>query len=328
MANQPHGDETQIDVRRALPATFNRVLITAGFLLYAVVLFFAASRWKLPSIGWRAVGFLALAVVSEFIAKVFFALLFKDALHRQGHDVTLKASIYASLIGSAVARLLPAGGALTPTAMAWAVRTEDDETAGAALRATMTSYGGLLLLTGVALGWGASTGRHPLLFTGAVVVGVLLTGAGLFILIGSRWLGAAISRLPERLRRHFGPTGDVGRITPREIALIVARIVLEATVLWAALRAFGIDLTPSQAMVAFGVSTVVGGLPASPGGIGLVEGGLVGVLAGLRFPTGLVVAPVLVYRIIDYWLAAGVGILAAGRMNRHSTVPERRRSTI
>jgi uncharacterized membrane protein YbhN (UPF0104 family) len=53
----------------------------------------------------------------------------------------------------------------------------------------------------------------------------------------------------------------------------VLRVALEAAVLWSALHAFGIDLTPSQAMVAFGMATVIGGLPSTPGGIGLVEGG-------------------------------------------------------
>ena len=314
----PSREESADPPGRALPATFNQALIVVGFLGYAVAVVLAARRWDLPTIGAKAALFLTIAVVAEFVAKLAFAILFRDALERQGHSVTLSAAMYGALIGSAVARLLPAGGALTPSAMAWAVRGEDDQTAGAALRTTMTSYGGLLLLTGIALGWGASTGRHPVLFTSAVIVGALLTTAGLVVLVGSRWLANFIAKLPERLRRHFGPTADGGHITPREIVLIIVRIALEAAVLWSSLWAFGIELSASEAMVAFGISTVVGGLPATPGGIGLVEGGLISVLTAFGWPLGSVVAPVLVYRIIDYWIAAGAGLAAAGQLLRRA----------
>jgi uncharacterized membrane protein YbhN (UPF0104 family) len=310
-------DEAPSGPARALPATFNRLVIGLGFAAYAIALYFAIRRWELPTFDGTALGFLAVALLAELGAKWFFADLFRNAMARQGRIVTAKAAIYASLVGSAVARLLPAGGALTPSAMAWAVRTETDEAAGAALRTAVTSYGGLLVMTGVAMGWGASTGRHPLLFTGEVLASVALTGTGLALLVGSRWLRRFTDLLPDRLRHHFGPTAGGGNVTAREIVLIVLRISLEGTVLWSALWAFGIELSASQAMVAFGISTVVGGLPATPGGVGLVEGGLVGVLIGFGFPAGSVVAPVLVYRIIDYWIAAALGILAASRMTRH-----------
>lgn len=308
------GDTTSPS-RRAVPATFSRATVGLGLIAYAIAFFFAARHWDFPEIGPVAALFLGVALAAELLGKVLFAVLFQDALARQGHVVTLRAAIYASLVGTAVARLIPAGGALTPSAMAWAMRAEDDQTAGAALRTALVSYGGLVLLTGVAIGWGVSTGRHPALFAGEIVVAVLMVAVGVVILAGSRWLAWVVARLPRRLRRHFGPTAQ-GHATPLELALIAARVVLEALVLWSALRAFGIELSPSQAMVAFGVSTVVGGLPLTPGGIGLIEGGLVGVLAGFGFRLNVIVAPVLLYRVIDYWIAAAVGILAAGRMAR------------
>lgn len=300
--------------RRTFTARFNRAVILVGFVIYAVALVFAARRWDFPSLDWRAAGFLAVALAGEFGAKALFALLFADALKRQGQPVGFAASFRAALVGTAAARLLPAGGALTPTAMAWAVRSETDHTAGAALRTSVMSYGGLLLLTGMALGWGLTTGRHPLLFTGAVIASLILISAGTVILVGSRWLPRVVAILPERLQRHFGPTAGGGYITLREAILILLRVAAEATVLWAALAAFGIQLSPSQAMVAFGVSTVVGGIPMTPGGIGLVEGGLVGALAGFGFSAGTVVAPILIYRVIDYWIAGAAGIVAASRV--------------
>ena len=40
----------------------------------------------------------------------------------------------------------------------------------------------------------------------------------------------------------------------------------------------------------------------------LVEGGLIGVLTAYGFSTSAVVAPVLIYRVIDYWIPAGLGL--------------------
>ena len=105
-----------------------------------------------------------------------------------------------------------------------------------------------------------------------------------------------------------------------EVVLVAIRIIGEAGVLWGSLQALGIHLTPSETMVTYGISAIIGGLPALPGGLVLVEGGLIGVLTAYGFSAGGVVAPVLIYRVIDYWIPAGVGLgtwaLIAGNRNR------------
>ena len=80
--------------------------------------------------------------------------------------------------------------------------------------------------------------------------------------------------------------------------------------------AFGIMLTPSEVIVAHGLSMLIGGLPGLPGGLGIVEGGIIGMLSAYSYPTGLVVAQVLVYRIIDYWIPAGIGLAVFGVISR------------
>lgn len=264
--------------------------------------------------------FLCLALVFELLAKLLLAQLFREGLRPAGISLKLRPALKAALTGSAVSRLLPAGGALTPSAMGWAARAEADHAAGAALRATVLTYGGLVAGTGGALLWGGVTGRQPLLFAGAVVIGGAMVVIGVAVLAGGRFVAAVVNRLPSRLRTHFAPTLHSGRADLRELGLVAARVAAEAAVLWSALHALSIELTPSQTMVAYGVSTIVGGLPGLPGGIGLIEGGLVGVLTALGFGLRGVVAPVLIYRIIDYWIIAGVGLVAGSMAARE---PER-----
>jgi uncharacterized membrane protein YbhN (UPF0104 family) len=65
------------------------------------------------------------------------------------------------------------------------------------------------------------------------------------------------------------------------------------------LRAVGIsvaDLPPSQAFLAWAIGRVISSLPLTPGGIGVVELGMIGTLVGFGAPHGHVVAAVLLYR--------------------------------
>lgn len=301
-------------------------IIAIAFVVYVAALVLAVRRWQLPDVGWREAALLLIAVAFEIMAKFVFAELFRAGSIRAGHPVSRSGAIKAALTGSAVARVIPAGGTLTPTTMAWAVRSEDDKMAGVALRVTLLTYGGLLAMTGGAVLWGTSTGRHPLLFAGEIAVGILLILGGIFIFAGSPWLDRIVDRFPRLIRAHFAATASGGRLLTREVGLVVARIAGEAGVLWGSLQALGIHLTPSEALVTYGISAILGGLPALPGGLVLVEGGLIGILTAYGFGAGAVIAPVLIYRVIDYWIPAGVGLatwaLIAGNRTRAATPRE------
>lgn len=326
MTENTDGAETSKEAGRFMrrPPWMTGGIIVTVFLVYVAALVLAARRWELPHVGWRESGLLLIALAFELMAKFVFAALFRVGSTRVGHPVSRSGAIKAALTGSAVARLIPAGGTLTPTTMAWSVRSEDDKLAGVALRVTLLTYGGLLAMTGGAVLWGTSTGRHPLLFAGELIVGILLILGGIGIFAGSPWLDRIVDRFPRLIRAHFAATASGGQLLAREVALVVARIIGEAGVLWGSLQALGIHLTPSETMVTYGISAIIGGLPALPGGLVLVEGGLIGVLTAYGFGAGAVIAPVLIYRVIDYWIPAGVGLatwaLIAGNRTRAAKV--------
>jgi hypothetical protein len=126
-------------------------------------------------------------------------------------------------------------------------------------------------------------------------------------------MGSLTKRLPERLRVLIGPTAVDRRVTLPEVALLIARLATEAGAMMLAFAALGISLTPLRAIVAFGVAHLVGGLPGSPGGLGIVEAGLVGVLVFFGVSPSVSLGPVLVYRVIAYWIPAAIGVFAGAR---------------
>jgi len=289
------------------------VFILLGLVVYVAAGRFMGERAQLPSIDAEALGILGLALLSELAAKIAFGAMFEEAVTAGGLRLRLPDAVRAALVAGGVARLIPAGGAFTPAAMAWTVRDKASGTAGAALRTTILYYGGLLSMTGGGILVLHARGSGVVLQAGSVVVGAGAVGIGLLLLGGPRWMGSLTKRLPQRVRRLIGPTAVDRRVTVPEVGYLVARLATEVGSMVLAFAALGITLTPLEAIVAFGVAHIVGGLPGSPGGLGLIEAGLVGVLALFGVAPSVSLGPVLVYRVIAYWIPAAVGVFAGAR---------------
>lgn len=90
------------------------------------------------------------------------------------------------------------------------------------------------------------------------------------------------------------------------------RLALEVTALWLVMAAFNIDLGMFEAVAIFAASQLIGGLPGTPGGLGIAEFGMGVVMAAYGYPARIAVAPILVYRVVNYWLPAGLSLLAGG----------------
>jgi uncharacterized protein (TIRG00374 family) len=115
-------------------------------------------------------------------------------------------------------------------------------------------------------------------------------------------LGAAGRRVAERLRlvlrrRRFAVT----------VLPVVGEVLLDATSLALFLVAVGHPPPLGPFLIASGVATLVGTLPLTPSGLGLVEGALIGLFIGFGTPAPAAVAAVLAYRLVDFWLPLPVG---------------------
>jgi uncharacterized protein (TIRG00374 family) len=87
------------------------------------------------------------------------------------------------------------------------------------------------------------------------------------------------------------------------------------------LRAVGISyasLPSSEALLAWAIGRVISSLPLTPGGIGVVELGMIGTLVGFGAPQAHVVAAVLLYRglVIVPTLVVGAAALIGFRLRR------------
>lgn len=169
--------------------------------------------------------------------------------------------------------------------------------------------------------------------------GLALSSAGMARRVGN--LAARIVSWALRLARR-GPVGwngeSLARFRGRAIGLLRRRwhVLTLATlfgqlsvflVLLACLRALGVDageVSVIEAFAAWSLARVLGSIPITPGGLGLVELGLTTVLAGFGGNHAGVVAAVLAYRFLTIvpTLVLGAAAAATWRRYRRAASPE------
>lgn len=103
--------------------------------------------------------------------------------------------------------------------------------------------------------------------------------------------------------------------SPRQLTRVAAWATLKwsADIASLALVFVALGTTPrvSALLVGFGVTQLATAIPITPGGVGFVEGGMVGAFATLGYGTSLATSVVVVYRVLATWLPvlAGVPVL-------------------
>jgi uncharacterized membrane protein YbhN (UPF0104 family) len=284
-----------------------------ALVLYGVFAYWVVTNFEIPPLSGAALVLVLLAAVSQIGAKWFFGLLFRESIQEIGSDVRPWSAFKAALVGAGVARLIPAGGAITPVALSWTVRDEVKEsTAGPGIRAVLLNYAGLLMMAGAGLLLDQPTGSIPVFSTSLIVIAPIVLIIGGLLMFGSGRLGSISKYLPRFIREKVEPSMVNHHPGWESQAYTWARLVLEAAALWLVMTAFGIELPIFGAMAVFAVSQLIGGLPGTPGGLGITEFGMGVVLAAYGFPASSTVAPILVYRVVSYWVPAGLSFLAGG----------------
>jgi uncharacterized protein (TIRG00374 family) len=261
--------------------------------------------------------------------------LFKGVVGEQLVDLNWRESYQITMAGLAATRLFSAGGAGGIVLTYWALRKAGMPRQQSACRMVAflvllyAVYMLTLVIDGILLRTGVLAGPAP---AGLTIVPAAIAGGviALFLLI------ALIPGDFQRRLSEASPESRLGRIgvrlatVPATLAsgtrLAIAFVaqpsrgglaVLGAigfwasniAILWASFQAFDVSVSGAVVVQGFFVGMLANLIP-SPSGVGPVDAGMIGTFVLFGLPSGPVIAAVLVYRVIAFWLPLPPGIVA------------------
>ena len=134
----------------------------------------------------------------------------------------------------------------------------------------------------------------------------------------------AIHKISEKIREAYESIYTLVRIKPLIIAVIMSLFAwfLECLGLYVVLRVYSsfthIDVSVLSAVFIYGFSTIVGSIAMLPGGLGLTEASLTGLMQFLKIPKDISVASTFIIRIATLWFSVIVGIISVYFYQRYS----------
>jgi uncharacterized protein (TIRG00374 family) len=120
-----------------------------------------------------------------------------------------------------------------------------------------------------------------------------------------------VQDLPERLLAQRTAVAEaVGSNWWQALLAAAGKWVFDYLTLVFALAAVGAHPNAGLVLVAYAATSLLGQLPLTPGGLGVVEAGLTGTLALVGVNGGDAVLATLAYRLFNYWLYLPAGLVA------------------
>jgi uncharacterized protein (TIRG00374 family) len=275
-------------------------------------------------------GFLLLGLAFEFAALVSYSFLTRAALPK---DCTIRVATLTriQLATKAVTNVVP-GGSAAGSALGYRLLTlAGVEGADAGFALATVGLGSavvlnlllwLMLLISIPV-----IGYRPVYVT-VGLIGLFVMAAFATVLVflmrghqqaerGLRriarrvkWLDEdRVGELVQRLARRLRELLDDRPLLRRLVWWSLANWLLDAAALWVFLRAFQAHVRPDGLIVAFCIANVVAAIPITPGGLGVVETVLAGVLVIVGVSASVAGLGVNVYRIAQYWLPIPIGAI-------------------
>ena len=329
----------RVDVTRRSLVVGVAFVISALAFLYFVLPQLADLKDTGKRVGEGNRWWLAAAFVFTLASFGGYVMMFQGIFVRAGSRVDWRASYQITMAGLAATRLFAAGGAGGIALTAWALRRAGmprrkvaDKTL-AFLILTYAVYMAALVVCGFGLYLDLLPGPGPFAITVVPAVFALIVIAlalGLSVvppdlqrrLEGFARRGGRLARIAQRLANapaafSAGMREALCHVRERDPALLgaVAYWGCNIAVLWACFHAFG-DPPPLAVIIMGYFVGFLGNLLPLPGGIGGVDGGMIGAFAAFGVPLALVVPAVLAYRILTFWLPTIPGAIAYFQLRR------------
>jgi uncharacterized membrane protein YbhN (UPF0104 family) len=275
---------------------------------------------------------LALGVGIEAISFVAYIVLVKEIYGPYAPRLTWAAAVEITFGGVVATRLLSAAGAGGIAFTTWALRAAGMATRTAA--EMIAAFLAIMYLPYVlACIFGGVGGGAPaaVIWVGVVLGVVALAGAVAITLVPedlerrARRLAAGHGRVARLAARAATIPEVAGKATRNAAALLREQpILLGWALLWWAgdvavldvcFRAFG--QAPALGVLILGYFLGhIGNLLPVPGGIGGVEGGMVGVFVACGMPISLAIVGTIAYQLVSTWLPVAPGLAAYWSLRR------------
>lgn len=300
----------------------------------------ARTTWWLP----------VLLLALEAASLVAYAEVVRTGLLRGGAALPRALVVRCVLVGNGLGRALPAG-----TAASFAVTVGSFRRAGADGVQAAVSVAGAGLLSSATLAALLPAGvllalltERPtrVVLTAAAAATAVLVGAALLpratrdpVVLGDRVRALLVRLVPGRWQRRVDPARlatvvEDGARGVRDLASdrralgvaggwALANWLLDAAVLLVLALTIGHGTPVSALLLAYAVGMLVASLPLTPGGVGLVEPVMIGLLVGAGAPAAAATVTVLGWRLVGHWLPIGVGLLLLPGLGRRGTPASR-----
>jgi uncharacterized protein (TIRG00374 family) len=335
------------DDEHGLVVTRRSLLTLGGFLILAIAALYVLlpqlaglrNTWHRVENGspyWMLLGLLfTVGMFGGYVTMFRGVFLRADGRGR----IDWKAAYEITMAGLAASRIFAAGGAGGLVLQAWALRRAGmprRRVADATLSfliLTYVPYVVAVIVCGFGLRIGLFHGSAPFTLTLVpAIIGVIALGLGLAVALVPTDLRRRVEsircgegrarRLVERLASapasaSAGMRDAIDHVRSGDPALLgaIAFWGFQILVLWAAFHAFG-EPPPWAVLIQAFFIGMLGNLLPLPGGVGGVEGGMIGAFAAFGVDSGLAVVAVLVYRALTFWLPLVPGVLAYFQLRR------------
>lgn len=280
---------------------------------------------------------LGVGAVLELLSVVGYAALFRSVFGRGMPRIDWRASLEIPLAGIAAIRLLSAAGAGGVAVTAWALRRAGMGAGVIACRMVASYviqysiYLGSMLVCGLGLYFGLFPGAGSL---SLLMIPALFSAIAITLVAGMAFvpndferrfsqmaqrsgrigrIGARLASVPATMGAGVRTAVDVLRERPLSILGAAAYWGFDIAVLGLSFRAFGQTVAVAELIMGYFIGTL-GSLLPLPGGIGGVEGGMIGAFAAFGMPGARAVVGVLAYRAISFWLPTVPGIVGYLRL--------------
>jgi len=338
----PPEEMPRIGLTRGRMIAFAVFTLSAVAFLYFVLPKIAGSHGLKDS--WKTIDrgdpwWLGLAAAFEVLSFLGYISLFRAVFVRGSGRVDWRESYQITMAGLAATRLFASAGAGGVALTAWALRRSGLEARIVACR--MIAFMGLLygvymavlVLDGLGLASGLLPGSAPFAITvvpaifGAVALLVMLAVSllpGDFERRLTRWaqgkgrfaqLARRLATGPASMASGVRTALDLIRSGNPQLLGAIGWWGFDIAVLWACFHAFGAAPSVAVVVMAYFVGMLANVLPL-PGGIGGVDGGMIGAFAAFGVEIDVAVVAVLSYRIFSFWLPTLPGAVAYLQLRR------------